>query len=167
MSVIRFSVVLAVVVVAVGLLVAGAIAGSLALVYVAIAIAGVALLMLIVGVVLWRDEIFERASADLAEAPARSGLPADSAAGLGLDEADGAPAVAAPAAAAAGAGSGGGSQPGGRVLAAAAAPLVDDLEPGTAPRVPDWPGLPGDRSREAPGEVGVDRKSTRLNSSHI
>ncbi|MDQ2897991.1 MAG: hypothetical protein M3Y09_20560, partial [Actinomycetota bacterium] len=72
MSVIRFSVVLSVVVVAVGLLVAGAISGSLLLVYLAIAIAGVALLMLVVGVVVWRDEIFERASADGAGAPARA-----------------------------------------------------------------------------------------------
>ncbi|HMH90664.1 MAG TPA: hypothetical protein VK586_06215, partial [Streptosporangiaceae bacterium] len=94
---IRFSVVLSVVVVAVGLLVAGAISGSLPLVYLAIAIAGVALLMLIAGVVLWRDEIFERASADGAEAPALSevlagsefpadaAVPVDSAAGLGID----------------------------------------------------------------------------------
>src|ERR1700685_1429163 len=76
MSVIRFSVVLSVVVVAVGLLVAGAISGSLPLVYLAIAIAGVALLMLIAGVVVGRDEIFERASADGAEAPAGSEVPA-------------------------------------------------------------------------------------------
>ena len=159
MSVIRFSVVLSIVAVAVGLLVAGAISGSLPLVYLAIAIAGVALLMLIVGVVVWRDEIFERASADGAAAPAgataSAEAPADadaeasvgSAARLGTDERDVAPATAATAAGAAPAADG--SLPVGSVLAADAAPAASGRESAVGPRVPDWPGLPGDRDQKA------------------
>ena len=148
---IRFSVVLSIVAVAVGLLVAGAISGSLPLVYLAIAIAGVALLMLIVGVVVWRDEIFERASADGAEAPAGSTAPADAAAGavapagstarLGTDERDVAAATAA--------GPAEDSRPVGSVLAADAEPAANGRETAVGPRVPDWPGLPGDRDQEA------------------
>ncbi len=55
---IRFSAILAVVVAAVGLLVAGAVSGSLLVVYLAIGVAALALLMLIGGVLIWRDEIF-------------------------------------------------------------------------------------------------------------
>jgi hypothetical protein len=150
-SVIRFSVVLSIVAVAVGLLVAGAISGSLPLVYLAIAIAGVALLMLIVGVVVWRDEIFERASADgaeapagstaLAEAPAGAGAPAGSTARLGTGERDVAAATAA--------GPAEDSRPAGSVLAADAEPAAKGRETAVGPRVPDWPGLPGDRDQEA------------------
>ncbi len=55
---IRFGVIVSVVVAAVGLLVVGAVAGELTLVYVSIALAAVALLLLIVGVAVWRDEVF-------------------------------------------------------------------------------------------------------------
>ncbi|MGB6456954.1 MAG: hypothetical protein WBH47_21005, partial [Streptosporangiaceae bacterium] len=55
---IRFGVIVSVVVAAVGLLVVGAIAGELALVYGSIALAALALLLLIVGVVIWRDGVF-------------------------------------------------------------------------------------------------------------
>src|SRR5580704_129631 len=41
-----------------GLLIAGAVSGDLKLVYVSIGLAALALLMLIVGVMVWRDEIF-------------------------------------------------------------------------------------------------------------
>ncbi|MGH3272942.1 MAG: hypothetical protein ACRDNZ_01270 [Streptosporangiaceae bacterium] len=88
MSVIRFSVVLSVVVVAVGLLIAGALSGDLLLVYLAIALAGLALLMLIVGVVAWRGEIFEWAAtgdaepATAAPAPASGSTAALTAAGV-------------------------------------------------------------------------------------
>jgi predicted lipid-binding transport protein (Tim44 family) len=56
--VIRFSAILSVVVVAIGLLVAGAVSGSLLLVYLAIGVAALALLMLVIGVVIWREELF-------------------------------------------------------------------------------------------------------------
>jgi hypothetical protein len=55
---IRFGVIVSVVVAAVGLLVVGAVAGDLTLVYVSIALAAAALLLLIVGVAVWRDEVF-------------------------------------------------------------------------------------------------------------
>ena len=55
---IRFGVIVTVVVAAVGLLVVGAVDGDLTLVYVSIALAAVALLLLIVGVAVWRDEVF-------------------------------------------------------------------------------------------------------------
>jgi hypothetical protein len=55
---IRFGVIVTVVVAAVGLLVVGAVAGDLTLVYVSIALAAVALLLLIVGVAVWRDDVF-------------------------------------------------------------------------------------------------------------
>ncbi len=55
---IRFGVIVTVVVAAVGLLAVGAVAGDLTLVYVSIALAAVALLLLIVGVAVWRDEVF-------------------------------------------------------------------------------------------------------------
>jgi len=55
---IRFSAIVAVVAIALGLLVAGAVSGTLMLVYLAIGVASLALLLLIVGVVIWRDEVF-------------------------------------------------------------------------------------------------------------
>jgi hypothetical protein len=55
---IRFGAIVTVVVAAVGLLAVGAVAGDLTLVYVSIALAAVALLLLIVGVAVWRDEVF-------------------------------------------------------------------------------------------------------------
>jgi hypothetical protein len=55
---IRFGVIVTVVVAAVGLLAVGAVDGDLTLVYVSIALAAVALLLLIVGVAVWRDEVF-------------------------------------------------------------------------------------------------------------
>lgn len=55
---IRFGVIVSIVVAAVGLLAVGAVAGELTLVYVSIALAAVALLMLIVGVAVWRDDVF-------------------------------------------------------------------------------------------------------------
>jgi len=56
--VIRFSVIVSAVAIALGLLVAGAVSGTLVLVYVAIVLASLALLLLIVGVFIWRDEVF-------------------------------------------------------------------------------------------------------------
>ena len=68
---IRFSAILAVVVAAVGLLVAGAVSGSVLVVYLAIGVAALALLMLIAGVLIWRDEIFgEQAAGRQARAAA-------------------------------------------------------------------------------------------------
>jgi hypothetical protein len=61
--VIRFGVVLSVVVAALGLLVAGIVTSSLLLTYLAIGVAAVAALMLLIGVVIWREEIFGRAAA--------------------------------------------------------------------------------------------------------
>ncbi len=55
---IRFGVIVTVVVAAIGLLIVGAVAGELALVYGSIGLAGLALLLLIVGVAVWRDEVF-------------------------------------------------------------------------------------------------------------
>jgi hypothetical protein len=56
--VIRFGAIVSVVAVAMGLLIAGAVSGDLKLVYVSIGLAALALVMLVVGVVVWRDEIF-------------------------------------------------------------------------------------------------------------
>src|SRR5262245_57351875 len=77
MSVIRFSAILAVVAAAVGLLVAGAISGSLLVVYLAIGVAALALAMLIAGVVIWREEIFGEPAA--VEQAARAAEPAEAA----------------------------------------------------------------------------------------
>jgi hypothetical protein len=61
--VIRFGAIVSVVAVAICLLVGGAVSGTLALVYVSIGLAALALLMLVVGVVVWRDEVFGSARA--------------------------------------------------------------------------------------------------------
>ena len=82
---IRFSVILSVVAVAVGLLIAGAVSATLMLVYLAIGVASLALLMLIAGVVIWGDAVFgaqARREAEIGEAVAdreqsRSGLQPD------------------------------------------------------------------------------------------
>ena len=66
---VRFGVVLSVVLIAIGLLATGVVAGSLMLVYVAIGVASLAALMLVTFVVIWRHEIFD-SSATLASAPA-------------------------------------------------------------------------------------------------
>jgi hypothetical protein len=58
LSVIRFNVILSVVIVAVGLLIAGAVSGSLVLVDSAIGVAALALVLLVAIVVMWRQEIF-------------------------------------------------------------------------------------------------------------
>ncbi len=55
---IRFGAIVSVVAVAIGLLVGGAVSGELTLVYISIGLAALALLMLIVGVAVWRDEVF-------------------------------------------------------------------------------------------------------------
>ena len=55
---IRFGAIVSVVAVAIGLLIAGAVSGELPLVYVSIGLAALALLMLIAGVAVWRDEVF-------------------------------------------------------------------------------------------------------------
>ena len=60
---IRFGAIVSVVAVAVGLLIAGAVSGQLTLVYVSIGLAALALLMLIVGVAIWRDEVFGASAA--------------------------------------------------------------------------------------------------------
>jgi hypothetical protein len=62
--VIRFSAIVSVVAIALGLLVAGAVSGTLMLVYLAIGVASLALLLLVVGVVIWRDEVFGRPAGD-------------------------------------------------------------------------------------------------------
>ncbi|HEY2508092.1 MAG TPA: hypothetical protein VGI58_16380 [Streptosporangiaceae bacterium] len=60
---IRFGAIVAVVAVAIGLLAAGAVSGTLTLVYLAIGLAALALLMLIVGVAIWRENLFGQAAA--------------------------------------------------------------------------------------------------------
>jgi len=55
---IRFGAILSVVLVAIALLAAGAVSGSLLLVYLAIGVAALALVLLIAGVVIWREEVF-------------------------------------------------------------------------------------------------------------
>ena len=70
---IRFGVVLAVVVAALGLLVGGILTSSLPLVYLAIGVSALAAVLLVIGVVIWRDEIFNAA-------PAGRATPAGSAA---------------------------------------------------------------------------------------
>ncbi len=60
---IRFAAIVSVVAVAIGLLIAGAVSGHLRLVYVSIGLAALALLMLVVGVAVWRDRVFGGASA--------------------------------------------------------------------------------------------------------
>jgi len=79
--VIRFTAVLSVVVVAIGLLVAGALSGNLALVYVAIGLAALALAALAAGVIIWRDEIFDRVPA-VSGSQAAAGEPAFAQAGI-------------------------------------------------------------------------------------
>jgi len=56
--VIRFAAIVSVVAVAIGLLIAGAVSGDLSLVYVSIGLAALALLMLVAGVAIWRDQVF-------------------------------------------------------------------------------------------------------------
>ncbi len=75
---IRFGVVLAVVVVAIGLLVGGIFTSSLLLVYLAIGVSALAAVLLTIGVVVWRDEIFGDAGS------ARAARQADAA--MALDE---------------------------------------------------------------------------------
>ncbi len=67
---IRFGVVLAVVVVAIGLLVGGILTSSLLLVYLAIGVSALAAVLLVIGVVIWRDEIFGEAAVGRAQQPA-------------------------------------------------------------------------------------------------
>ncbi len=55
---IRFGAILSVVIVAIGLLAAGAVTGSIRLVDVSIGLAVLALLMFVISVVVWRDEAF-------------------------------------------------------------------------------------------------------------
>ena len=64
---IRFGVVLAVVVAALGLLVGGILTSSLLLVYLAIGVSALAAVLLVIGVVIWRDEIFSDAPAGSAD----------------------------------------------------------------------------------------------------
>jgi hypothetical protein len=56
--VIRFGVVATVVSAAVALLIVGALSGDLALVYISIGLAALALVMLVIGVAVWRDQVF-------------------------------------------------------------------------------------------------------------
>ena len=65
---IRFGAIVSVVAIAIGLLIAGAVSGELTLVYVSIGLAALALLMLIAGVVIWRDEVFGTTAATQATA---------------------------------------------------------------------------------------------------
>jgi len=60
--VIRFGAVLSVVLIAIGLLVTGVVTSSLLLVYLAIGVAALAGLMLLIGVLIWRTEIFGSAA---------------------------------------------------------------------------------------------------------
>ena len=69
---IRFAAVLTVVLVALGLLIGGVLTNSLLLVYLSIGVAALAAVMLIVGVVIWRGDVFGDAPAGRAAAPARS-----------------------------------------------------------------------------------------------
>jgi hypothetical protein len=67
--VIRFGAVLTVVIVAMGLLAGGVLTNSLLLVYLAIGVAALSAVMLAVGLVIWRGDIFGEASARRAAAP--------------------------------------------------------------------------------------------------
>ena len=67
---IRFGVVLAVVVAALGLLVGGILTSSLLLVYLAIGVSALAAVLLVIGVVIWHDEIFNDAAAGQQAEPA-------------------------------------------------------------------------------------------------
>ena len=79
---IRFAAVLTVVLVALGLLIGGVLTNSLLLVYLSIGVAALAAVMLIVGVVIWRGDVFGDAPAGRAAAPAREvAAPAATAAG--------------------------------------------------------------------------------------
>ena len=60
---IRFGVILAVVIVAIGLLVGGIFTSSLLLVYLAIGVSALAAVLLVIGVVVWRDELFGETAA--------------------------------------------------------------------------------------------------------
>ena len=71
---ILFRVVLSVVVAAAGLLVAGVVSGSLLVVDLAIGVAALGLVMLIIGVVVWREEILGGSSAQGQEEPAAGAL---------------------------------------------------------------------------------------------
>jgi hypothetical protein len=80
---IRFGAIVSVVAVAIGLLAVGAVSGDLTLVYVSIGLAALALLMLIVGVVVWRDQLFAFGSA---AAGAKAPRGADTRAGAGAGD---------------------------------------------------------------------------------
>jgi len=69
--VIRFGAIVSVVAIAIGLLIAGAVSGELTLVYVSIGLAALALLMLIAGVAVWRDEVFGPTAATQKAGPLR------------------------------------------------------------------------------------------------
>ena len=78
---IRFGVVLTVVVAALGLLVAGILTSSLLLTYLAIGVAVLSALMLIIDVVVWRDEVFGGAAAGKAAVEKTAAVPAGVASG--------------------------------------------------------------------------------------
>ena len=62
---IRFGVVLSAVLAAIGLLVAGVIAGSLMLVAVSVGVAALAAMLLLIAVLVWRHEIFGSAAGEV------------------------------------------------------------------------------------------------------
>jgi hypothetical protein len=74
---IRFGAVLTVVLAAMGLLAAGVLTNSLLLVYLAIAVAALSGVMLAVGVLIWRGDIFGRVPAAQAEEPVSQAAPAE------------------------------------------------------------------------------------------
>jgi len=73
--VIRFGAIVSVVAIAIGLLIAGAVSGQLTLVYVSIGLAALALLMLIAGVVIWRDAVFGTTAVTQATATSQASEP--------------------------------------------------------------------------------------------
>jgi hypothetical protein len=85
--VIRFGAVLTVVLVAMGLLAGGVLTNSLLLVYLAIGVAALSAIMLAVGLVIWRGDIFGEGSAQ--RAASRAGLAAGTAGAAGTSGAVG------------------------------------------------------------------------------
>ena len=84
---IRFGAVLTVVLVAMGLLAGGVLTNSLLLVYLAIGVAALSAIMLAVGLVIWRGDIFGEGSAQ--RAASRAGLAAGTAGAAGTSGAVG------------------------------------------------------------------------------
>ena len=146
---VRFGVVLSVVLVAIGLLVTGVVAGSLLLVAISIGVAVLAFLLLIGVVISFRQEIFGRPAPEAAlpsSAAAKSAVPEQEAArAVGVSETAGEPSARmAPPSAASTVRAGGDNQ--GRARPAAAVPVA-----AASAGAPAAPGAPGARAKAGDG----------------